>query len=510
MQRTQSNKEFSIERSYVNMALKSYLAFDLGASSGRAIVGSIKDDKIVLNETHRFINRMVYSLGHYYWDILGLFEEIKVGLRKTAAEGFAHIFSLGVDTWGVDFALVGSQDTMVGFPYAYRDTRLDGIMEKAFNKLSRSEIYKVTGIQFMQFNSIFQLYSLVEEKSPLLEIAETLLFIPDMLNYMLTGQKVSEYTIASTSQLLDPVEKRWQKTLFDSLDLPISIMPDIIMPGSKVGSILPDILSESGLRKCDVYAPGCHDTASAVAAVPATGENWAYLSSGTWSLIGIEIPHPIITNKSLENNFTNEGGVNNTIRFLRNVAGLWLLQGCRKSWQLAGEDIDYDQMIVLAENSKPFKCLVNPDDEIFLNPPDMPSAIAEFCIRTGQSKPERKGEYVRCILESLAFKYKSVINKINDMIDRPIQKLHIVGGGCQNELLNQLTANATGLPVIAGPVEATAIGNVLIQAIASGEFENLHQARQVVKSSFPTKEFEPQNISVWQEKYQEVKHLVCS
>lgn len=450
------------------MATAKYLAFDLGASSGRAIVGIYENDNLRLEETHRFPNRMVYVNGHYHWDILQLFDELKTGLAQTAKAGHADIRSIGVDTWGVDFGLIGRNGVPLGNPYAYRDIDSDEFVQKVFDIVPREELYNKTGIQFLPFNTIFQLYRLVEENNPLLDVAEHLLFTPDLLNYFLTGEMVSEYTIASTSQLLDPWTKTWQPELFERLGLPLNIMSDIVPPGTKVGALRPDIAAEAGLPQVDVVAPACHDTASAVAAVPASGENWAYLSSGTWSLIGVESPEPIVNEAALANNFTNEGGVNNKIRFLKNVAGLWLVQRCKTDWAKSGEDLSFAELARLAEEAGPSSCVIDPDDSRFTNPANMPSAIEEYCRETDQPAPQTKGEYIRCALESLARKYKEVLDNMNAMLPHSIERLHIVGGGSKNELLNRLTEDTTGIQVITGPAEATAMGNILVQHRAAG------------------------------------------
>lgn len=445
------------------MAVSKHLAFDLGASSGRAIVGSYDNDKLTLAETHRFPNRMVHLLGHYHWDILQLFDEIKIGLAKTAAAGHKDIRSIGVDTWGVDFGLIGRDGSLLGNPYAYRDMSTDEVMQRSFARVSRQEMYRMTGIQFLPFNSIFQLYRLVEEQHPLLETAKQLLFMPDLINYFLTGEKVSEYTIASTSQLLDPWKKTWSPDLFVKLGLPLDIMAPVVPPGTLVGRLRSEIAAETGMPRVEVIAPACHDTASAVAAVPAQGDHWAYLSSGTWSLIGIESPLPIVTDAALRHNFTNEGGVHDKIRFLKNVAGLWIVQQLKGGWAKQGEDISFAELVKLAEDAGPAQQRIEPDDPRFTNPPDMAAAIVASCRDSGQVIPATKGQFVRCALESLAHKYKEVINNLNTLLPQPIERLHIVGGGSQNQLLNRLTEEITGLPVIAGPAEATAIGNIQIQ-----------------------------------------------
>lgn len=490
-----------------NMALLKFIAVDLGAESGRTMLGFLDKDSMRLEEMHRFPNPQVKLFGRLYWDVLYLFNELKKGLALTARQGHRDLAGIGVDTWGVDFGLVGRDNQLLGFPYAYRDSGSEGMMEKAFERVPREEIYNITGIQFMQFNSLFRLLSMAESEHPLLHAAEKLLFMPDLVNFLLTGEKVSEYTIASTSQMLTARTGQWAADLLEKIGLPGHILPPIIQPGTAVGSLLPDITREAGISPVEVIAPACHDTASAVAAVPAAGKNWAYLSSGTWSLIGVENDSPIINRESLDNNFTNEGGVNGSIRFLRNAMGLWLLQGCRRKWQSEGANLDYAELVGLAENAPACKCFVDPDDSSFLNPPDMPAAIADFCRRSGQNVPASRGEFVRCVLESLAFKYRFLIDKINAMRSQPVEILHIVGGGSRNGLLNRFTANAAGIPVTAGPAEATAIGNVLVQALARRELDSIAAGRQLVAASFPLQTYEPENQSRWQDTYNNIKHL---
>ncbi len=486
-----------------------FLAFDLGAESGRAILGSLENSQLKLEEIHRFVNRPVQVSGHIHWDVLRLFDDLKQGMAQAAGKANGRLLGIGVDTWGVDFGLIGRGNVLLGNPYAYRDKRMDGIMPRAFAFMPKKEIYARTGIQFLQFNSIFQLFALAQEKNPLLDVSERLLFMPDLFNLFMTGEACSEYSIASTSQLMHAAHKTWEPEIFSKLRLPMRIMPPVVQPGTVLGKLLPDIAAETGLGNVDVIAPACHDTASAVAAVPARGDNWAYLSSGTWSLMGIEAKEPIMNERSEQNNFTNEGGVDQTIRFLRNIAGLWLLQGCRRSWERQGLTVGYDDLLSAATKAKPFECIVNPDDAIFLNPPDMPTAIVEYCRGSQQAIPESKGEFVRCVLESLALKYRFIIDKISEMQSKPIEKLHIVGGGSQNDLLNQFAADATGLTVIAGPTEATAIGNILVQAIAKRELSSLEEGRQLVEKSFPLKTFEPQDHQAWSEVYERIKHRLA-
>ncbi len=484
-----------------------FLAFDFGAESGRAILGILDGKRISLEEIHRFPNKQVDISGHIHWDLSYLLGELKKGLKSATRKGHKELLGLGVDTWGVDFGLVGKDNRVLEDPYAYRDKRTDGMMDKAFQRISREEMYARTGIQFMPFNSVFQLLSVVESGRSLLDRTETLLFMPDLFNFLLTGQKFSEYTIASTSQLLNAQKRDWEPGIFEKLGLPVHIMAPIIQPGTLVGQLLPEISRETDISTLDVIAPACHDTASAVAAVPAQTAHWAYLSSGTWSLLGVEVDEPIITEKSLKNNFTNEGGAGRKIRFLRNTMGLWLLQKCMKDWEKKGESHDYDELTGLASGAEEFRSIVDPDDHTFLNPPDMPEAIAEFCKKTLQPVPEKKGEFVRCIYESLALKYRFLVDKINTMCTEPIEVLHVVGGGSQNDMLNQFSADATGLRVIAGPAEATAAGNIIIQAIAKKIMDGIEEGRKVVSRSFPLKTYDPKNKNKWNRVYKRVKGM---
>ena len=489
------------------MASSKYLAFDFGAESGRAIIGIFDGDTMRMEEIYRFGNRQTKILGHLHWDILALFEEIKTGLKLAVQKGHSDIQSIGVDTWGVDFGFIGNDNALLGFPYCYRDARTDGIMEKAFDNISREELYSITGIQLMQFNSVFQLYSAKLSNNSALIGGGSLLFMPDLFNFLLTGVVKNEYTIASTSQLLNAATKAYDKKIFSSLGLPMQLTAPIVMPGTFIGKLLPEICEETGLGNVDVVAVGCHDTASAIAAVPARKKNWAYLSSGTWSLIGIETHEPILNEQSLKNNFTNEGGVFGTIRFLKNVMGLWLIQQMRKSFQQQGNACEYDELAKLALKSKEFISILNPDDASFLNPRDMTDAIRTFCSKTGQPAPQTQGEFARCILESLALKYKAVLANITAVNGASIERLHIVGGGSKNELLNQFTADACGIPVVAGPVEATAIGNVLVQAITKKKIESIESGREIIANSFPLKTYLPAKTEQWNDVFRKHKSL---
>ncbi len=483
-----------------------FLAIDLGASSGRAVVGRFNGEQLSLEDAHRFPNGPTRLLDNLHWDALNLFTEIKNGLAKVATEFDGEIAAFGVDTWGVDFGLLDKHGELIGNPYHYRDSRTDGMVERAFELVPRAEIFNQTGIQFMQLNSLFQLLAMVEKKSPLLEIADTLLFTPDLLNYWFTGQKASEYTIASTSQCFNMQQQQWAAPLLEKLGIPVHIFQEIIQPGTKLGTVLPHIAEEVGLnRDVPVIAPGCHDTASAVAAVPVADADlasFAYLSSGTWSLLGVELPTPVINEQSLTYNVTNEGGVQNTIRLLKNLGGLWVVQECRRVWAQQGEEYSFGELTDMAAAAPPFAAVIDPDDAIFLPPGDMERRMVEFCQRTGQTPPDDKGGFIRVALESLALKYRRVVEILEELTGRPIEVVHIVGGGTQNKLLNQFAADATGRRVVTGPIEATAIGNILMQMLAVGQINSLSEGREIVRCSFPVETYEPQEDQVWADAYE--------
>ncbi|MFC1975222.1 rhamnulokinase family protein [Chloroflexota bacterium] len=489
-----------------------FLAFDLGAESGRAVVGRFDGEKLSLEEMHRFANGPTRIHDSLFWNTLNLFTEMKKGLAKTVNEQGIEVASFGVDAWGVDFGLLDRAGKLTGNPYHYRDSRTDGMIEKACEIVPRQEIFAQTGLQFMQLNSLFQLFAMAQQRAPALAIADSLLFMPDLFHYWFTGQKVNEFTIASTSQCYNMQQQKWATPLLDMLGLPTHIFQDIVQPGTKLGGILPSIAEELGLTgNIEVIVPGCHDTASAVAAVPvaeADGDRFAYLSSGTWSLLGVEITEPIVNEQSLAYNFTNEGGVENTIRLLKNIMGLWLVQESRRTWAAQGEALSYDELTRLATEATPFAALVDPDEASFLAPGDMPARIRDFCERTGQTLPDGKGAIVRCALESLALKYRWVLEKIEEMTGRTLTVVHIVGGGSQNRLLNQFTANATGRRVVTGPIEATAIGNILLQMLALGQINSLSEGRELVRRSFPVETYEPVEDEGWCEAYEQFVALL--
>ena len=481
-------------------ATKSFLAFDLGAESGRGVLGHFDGERLRLEELHRFPNGGVRVLDSLHWDVLRLWHEMKAVLSICAQQN-RDLNGIGIDTWGVDFALLGRKDVLLGFPYHYRDSRTDGMLEAAFRRMPRSTLFERSGCQFLQINTLYQLLSMVVHRSPLLDAAETFLMIPDLFNFWLTGQKVCEFTDATTTQFYDPRRQRWSKEICEALGLPTEMLPEIVQPGTQLATLLPSVAAETGLAEIPVIAPACHDTGSAVAAVPAQGRDWAYISSGTWSLMGIETPEPIVTDQALALNFTNEGGVENTFRFLKNIMGLWLVQECRRTWAQAGDEMSYSQMTQLAESAKPFSALIDPDDNAFLSPGDMPSRIVDYCKRTDQSPPSDSGEIIRCALESLAFKYRWVLEKLEAVRGRAIDVIHIVGGGAQNQMLCQFTADATGKPVVVGPIEATALGNIAVQAMACGLIGSISEAREIVSRSFDVITYEPQDWARWDEVY---------
>ncbi len=474
-----------------------YLAFDIGASSGRAIIGTLDGCEVSLKEIHRFPNEMIVQNGHYHWDINRLFDELIEGLTLCVKKHNIIPVSIGIDTWGVDFGLLDGNDQLTGNPFAYRDSLTDGAMEQVFKVIRPKELYAKTGIQFMRFNSLFQLWAMKKKFPNQLLNSNKMLFIPDLLGYMFTGTAFSEYTIASTSHMLNPKTRNWYPDLMIRLGLPINILDDIVEPGTQIGSLKPGILSKLGIDKISLVAVGAHDTASAIAAIPAEGNNWAYISSGTWSLMGIEVENPIINEASFKYLFTNEGGVGKKIRFLKNITGLWLLQECKKIWDQQ-EEISYTKLIDQCKKVKPFLSLIDPDDPSFMNPENMPKAIIEYCIKTGQAVPGTIPEFARCIFESLALKYRIVLNQLKEVSPHPIEKIHMIGGGSLNTLLCQFTADATGLPVVAGPGEATALGNILVQIACHQGISDLDTLRGYSMNSIKTITYLPKNTRNWE------------
>lgn len=496
-----------IEKEVITMEPSHFVAVDFGAETGRVMLATLADEHLELELIHRFPNHQVRMLGRLHWDVLELFRQFKIGLADIAQRGFRSLDGIAVDTWGVDYGLLDQDGTLLGYPVSYRDPRTDGQMERVFQDLSREEIYEITGIQFMQLNTLFQLVAAAETSPALLAAAGKLLFMPDLFNYLLTGMACSELTIASTSQLLDARKRSWADELFRRLELPRKIMPAIRPTGSILGPLLSEITEETGLETEVVLGSG-HDTACAVLAVPAKGSDWAYLSSGTWSLLGVETSEPIITSESLSRNFTNEAGYGGTIRFLRNIMGMWLLQRCKTAWEAEdGREISYDDMVAAAAEAKPFAALFDPDDPSLLHPSDMPATIAELCQKSSRRTPQGRGGMVRAIFESLALKYRHVLTQLEEMRGSPIRVLHVVGGASRNPLLNQFTADATGMTVVAGPSEATAAGNALVQALAKGIVSSVADARALVARSFELQHYEPQSKESWDAAYEKARRF---
>lgn len=477
------------------------LAFDYGASSGRGIIGSFDGDRLALKEVHRFSSDPVMVGDCFQWDILRLFHEMKQGILKCVKDGGGEISSIGVDTWGVDFGLLGPKGELLGNPVHYRDTRTDGMIDEALKIIPKRELYEYTGIQFQKFNTLYQLLAMKKANSVILEKAETMLLIPDLLNYFLTGTKASEWTIASTTQMCDPRQHKWANDMLQRLGIPTNILTDIISTGSIVGNLRSSISDELGIGRVPVIAVPEHDTGSAVVSVPVLEGKYAYLSSGTWSLLGVETNEPVINDITCNLNYTNEGGINKTVRLLKNIMGLWIYQECKRAWDKEGDSMSFDELEEAASKSKPFAAIINPEDETFFTPGNMPRKIAEYCIRTGQKPPEGKGAIVRCIMESLALKYRAAIEELEGIMGYRLPVLHIVGGGCKNTMLCQFASDALERPVIAGPVEATAIGNIASQLIGLGKVANLNEARALIKRSFPTTEYLPKDSSIWDDAY---------
>lgn len=476
------------------MANKVYLAVDLGAESGRVIAGVWNGKRLRLEEVNRFPNGGVVLADSLRWDLLRLWAEIQSGLALAQKKYGRQIVSIGADTWGVDFVLLNRQNEILGQPYHYRDARTRGALKRAFKQVPRAEIFAQSGLQFLEFNSLYQLLAWQRHAPELLDAAETLLFIPDFLHWAMCDVKRAEFTIASTSQFVHPHRRDWSLPLLKKFGLPTHFLPKIVPPGTTLGRVRKSLAAATGLAGVKVVTPPSHDTASAVAGVPTahTGAaNWAYLSSGTWSLLGAEVSDPVLSRRALELNLTNEGGIDGTYRLLKNIMGLWLVQQCRRAFAAAGKNYDYDQLAKLAARARPMRSFVDANDPRFLNPPHMPRAIQDFCRETHQPVPQRVGELVRCCYDSLALKYRDTLAALEELTATPCEIIHIVGGGAQSELLNQLTADACQRPVLAGPVEATALGNLLTQVRADGELESLAEMRAVVRASSPVKHYAP-------------------
>jgi rhamnulokinase len=486
------------------MAEQCYLGVDLGAESGRVMAGLWDGRRMRLEELHRFPNGPVHLAGTMRWDVLRLWSAIEHGLALAAKRFGKAVVSVGVDTWGVDFVLLSKTNELLGQPWHYRDARTRGMLQQAFGRVPRSEIFAATGLQFMEINTLYQLLAVQGMNPELLATADCFLMMPDFFHWCLSGARAVEFTNATTTQCFHPTERNWSFGLLHKLGLPTHMFPKVVPPGTKLGRLRDSVAERTGLGPIDVIAPATHDTGSAVAGVPTRNSgnaNWAYISSGTWSLMGVEVPNAVLSQRVLELNLTNEGGVNFTYRLLKNIMGLWLVQQCKHAFDARGKQYDYDALVRLAMEAPALRSLVDPDDAPFLNPPDMPAAIQSFCRATSQPVPESEGALVRCALESLALKYQTVLGWLEEVSANRIDVIHVVGGGSRNELLNEFTANACDRPVLAGPVEATVLGNLLVQAHASGEKVSLEEIRTIVRESTELREFQPEPAtrSAWLE-----------
>ena len=484
------------------------LAFDFGASSGRAMLFTFDGKKLEVEEMHRFSNDPVMINGSYHWDVLRLFFEIKKGISKTLNAGHKDIEAIGIDTWGVDYGLFDENGKLLGNPYHYRDERTNGMIELADEKVGKKYIFDQTGLQFNFFNTIFQLMAAKEQKDSTLPMAKKLLFIPDIFNYFLTGVMKNEYTESSTSMMLNPHTKKWNKELLDKLDIPSDILCDIIEPGTVLGELSDDICEELGCPKIPVIAVGSHDTASAVASVPVTEDySYAYISTGTWALMGAELDAPSVTEHSFKYNFTNEGGVCGKIRFLKNIMGLWIIQECRRQWEREGKELSFDDLEKAAWGAAPFESFIDPDYHDFATPGNMPQKIRNFCEKTGQKIPQTEGEVIRCAAQSLAMKCRMVADALEDVQGKKLEAVHMLGGGIKDTMVTSFVSNATGKRVIAGPVEATSTGNAVLQLMALGKISSLTEARTIIRDSFPIKVYEPQDSEEWNAAYEQFKKI---
>lgn len=486
-----------------------YLAVDLGAESGRTIVGSLDDKRLTLTETHRFPNGPVRLPDGLHWDVLRLWSEIKAGIGISAAKVDGGLDSIGLDTWGVDFALLDHRGALLSNPFHYRDERTDGMLDEAFTYISRADIFANTGVQFMQINTLYQLLAMSLQNSPLFEIAKTFVTIPDLFNYWLSGEITNEFTNATTTQCFDPRKRDWARPVLEAMNIPSHLFQAVTEPGTPIGSLLPRVAEEIGAGGARVIVPACHDTGSSVVAIPARGPDFAWLSSGTWSILGAEVREPCVNDKALEYNFTNEGGVFGTWRLSKNIMGLWIIQECKRTWAHQAEDLSYDEVTRLAAEAKPFLAVIDPDDDRFLHPGDVPSRIQKFCTETNQHVPQTKGQVLRVALESIALKYRLVLERLEELIGRRLDPIHIIGGGTKNRLLNQFTADATNRIVVTGPVEATAIGNILMQAIGMKHLDSLAEAREVVRASFKPETYEPKNTEDWEQAYSRFQKVMA-
>lgn len=476
-----------------------YLAADFGAGSGRVIIGHIENGSLQLEDIHRFANKQYTSGNTLRWDFTYLFKELKKGIKK-ATQKYSDIVALGVDTWGVDFGLIGRDGKLLADPVCYRDKRTAGILHEAFKRIDKADLYARTGTQIMEINTAFQLLSMKLNNDAHLNEAAHLLFMPDLVNYFLTGIKKNEYTIASTSSLLNAQTKSWDHEVFSALGLPAAMMCEMVFPGEKIGRLSDALCKELDCYPIDVYAVGSHDTASAAAVTYSAGSRTAYLSSGTWSLMGVHLDAPVLTRSAMESELTNEGGIADKILLLKNITGMWMLQCAIDEWKRAGAEAGITALLQQAAAATPFTAFIDPDDKMFLIPESMCGAIQQYCNDTHQPVPQSQGGYIRMILESLALKYRDTLHLLKQCSGKDIAALHIVGGGAQNKLLNQFTADATGLAVVAGPVEATAIGNILVQAMAAKEISDSNTASKIVGRSFKVQKYHPRNKHLWDNK----------
>ena len=490
------------------MNTRNYLAVDLGAESGRTIVGCLDDGQLTLTETHRFSNGPVRLPDGLHWDVLRLWSEIKGGVGISSEKFNKHIDSIGLDTWGVDFALLDSQGALLSNPFHYRDERTDGMLEEAFKRMSRAEIFSNTGIQFMQINTLYQLLAMAKSRSPVLDVAKTFVTIPDLFNYWLSGEITNEFTNSTTTQCFDPRKRNWATPILDAMNVPARLFGPITEAGTTIGMLVPRVAEETGAGEVQIVVPACHDTGSAVVAVPAQNQDFAWISSGTWSIMGAEVQEPSVNDKALEYNFTNEGGVFGTWRLSKNIMGLWLVQECKRTWAHLGEDLSYDEITRLASEAKPFIAVIDPDDNTFFHPGDMPERIQKYCANMNQAVPQTKGEIIRVALEGIALKYRWVLERLEELTGKHLDPIHIIGGGTKNRLLNQLTADATCRIVVTGPVEATAIGNILMQAIGLKHLDSLAEARGIVRKSFMPEAYEPKQTADWDEAYSRLQKVM--
>jgi rhamnulokinase len=488
-----------------------YLAFDLGAESGRAVVGRLHSGRLSIEEISRFRNEPVLDNGGMHWDVPRLWMEMKSALRSIGSHGVTRLDGIGVDAWGVDYALLSKNGALLENPFHYRDARTEGVMDRALKILTPEMVYRITGIQFLPFNTLYQLYAAQLRTPRMLEMAEHFVTVPDLFNFWLTGKIACERTNASTTQFLDAHRREWSTEILHKLGIPTHMLPPLVEAGTILGNLLPELAAGSdALSGTPVIAPACHDTGSAFAAVH-SDNNVALISSGTWSLLGAELSGPIVTDEARHLNFTNEGGVGGTVRLLKNICGLWLLERCRKDWQNEGKTIGYEELLARAAAEPPLQCLIDPDDSSFVLPQHMPEAIAAFGEKSGQSKPLGPGSVTRTILESLALKYRQVLESLESLVGTKFQEIRIVGGGARNDFLNQFTADATGRRVLAGPVEATALGNLAMQMLAARAVASLNEAREIIATCFPARVFEPRDTHPWEEAYERFRSLsTCS